>query len=139
MSFPKHRIPKINAMCLVCDDINSTILMSQPFADGYHRRHLCNSCGSYFYTLAKYDRSAYDRQASPFKDRPLTPEEIHERAEWEGEAEAVTIEGNGQVFATEFIEIINDIYTRHLRGEAISDKEADVIVIVEEANKAYHE
>lgn len=80
---PRSRIPKIVAACTVCGGETRSV-MSQPFADGYHRRHICRNpvCDYKFYSLTPYD--GRDAQASPlpFHDRPLSEAEVSQRMQW---------------------------------------------------------
>lgn len=138
-AIPKHRIPKIIPICPSCDGTDCSTVMSQPFAEGYHRRHICNGCGSAFYTLAKYDKTGYARQVVPFKDRPLLPWEEREREAWQAEATTVTIESNsGTELASEFLETVNEILLKHQRQEALTEREAEIVIAIEQLEKEYH-
>lgn len=121
---PRHRIPKVKSVtCPHCGGVdNVSTVMSQAFAAGYHRRHICNECSGPFYTLTEYDGSGYQQQYLPFKDRNLSPWERQQRIEWAAEAEPVTtmvISG----LATEFIETINEVFTKQADGNTLTDKE----------------
>lgn len=122
MTVPRHRIPKIKAPCISCLSDHVTIVLSLAYAAGYMRRHVCKECKASFYTLADYERKGYKVQAQMFKDRALTPWEQKQRLDWQ--AEAVTREVKLEAptgMATEFIETINNIFTKAQRGETLND------------------
>ena len=138
MSVPKHRIPKIKAACPVCFKDNTSTVMSQAFADGYMRRHLCNECDNPFYTLADYEGKGYKASIQRFKDRALTPWEQDQRIEWAREAAVVTHEGNN-AFATEFIETINIVFSKFQHGEDLAPKEHILIAKINQFEKEWSE
>lgn len=126
MTIPRHRIPKIKAECIACGGTSTSTVMSQAFAAGYHRRHICNQCDAPFYTLAHYGKNTYDIQAKPFKDRALTPWEAQQRLEWEAEGAMATLEVTSP-FATEFIEHINKVFVKHEKGAELTYQERRLI------------
>lgn len=133
---PKHRIPKITAQCIVCGELNVSTVMSQAFAAGYHRRHLCNECDTPFYTLAHYGKSTYEVQARPFKDRALTPWEEQQRMEWEAEGSNVTMQVITP-FATEFVETINFAFEKLQKGEVLAGEEHRLIAAINQLEKEF--
>lgn len=82
-SIPRSRIPKISAICIKCGSGTRTA-MSQPFADGYHRRHLCRNikCDYSFYSLTPYNGREAKVAPLPFHDRPLSLAEENQRMKW---------------------------------------------------------
>lgn len=78
---PHSFIPKPLVTCTECHGKVKTV-MGVAFTDGYHRRHVCQSCGYKFYTLASYDDDGFQAQPRPFKDRPLTKDDEDERLRW---------------------------------------------------------
>lgn len=76
ISVPRSRIPKLTATCPRCGGPTGT-LMSQAFADGYHRRHRCKNihCDFKFYTLTSYYGGKAQVASLPFPDRELTEAE----------------------------------------------------------------
>ena len=80
MKVPRSRIPKVHAVCPICSNGTKSVLGS-PFADGYHRRHVCK-CGYAFYTLAPYNGAEVQVCGLPFKDRALTEYEVEQRLQW---------------------------------------------------------
>jgi len=135
---PKHRIPKIKVECIACAGTNVTTVMSQAFSAGYHRRHICNECDAPFYSLALYDKSSYDVQSRPFKDRALTPWELQQRLEWEAEGNRVTLEVPSP-FATEFIETINIAFQRYDKGEMLTAKDDELMNAIIELERNYND
>lgn len=98
IAVPRHRIPKLTAVCPICRTGTRTV-MALPFAEGYHRRHICRDteCGHSFYTLAPYNGGTAKHSPQPFRDRPLTELETDERLGWWTETHAevmVTQQGN---------------------------------------------
>jgi hypothetical protein len=85
MGVPRHRIPKIFVACNVCQR-GMRAVMGTPFAEGYHRRLICDElkggCGNSFYTLTSYETGTFVASKTPFHDRPLTEREQAERLEW---------------------------------------------------------
>jgi len=73
-------IPKLHAVCPKCTSATK-VVMSNTFAEGQHRRHVCRECEFTFYTLTPYDGGTARMQGLPFKDRPLTELEAFKRAE----------------------------------------------------------
>lgn len=82
MLIPRSRIPKVIVICPRCHEGDVRTVMGAPFADGYFRRHKCQACDGAFYTLAPYDGSEAQVQATPFKDRELSDYEAAVRADW---------------------------------------------------------
>lgn len=80
---PRTMIPKINPLCPQCQSGTKTT-MGTAFADGYHRRHVCQNvdCGYKFYTLTDYDGESYDTSPTAFRDRKLNDYEIALRKQW---------------------------------------------------------
>ena len=94
---PRHRIPKLLAICPKCQSPVRTI-QGVPFAEGYHRRHYCKAsgCGYAFYTIKPYDDRPAKSSPLPFRDRELTDIEHDERMRWWTEMvpSQVTPQGN---------------------------------------------
>lgn len=103
LSVPLSRIPKIHPLCMKCGKGVRTI-MSQAYADGYHRRHACRDvlCGYKFYSLTPYNGRPAQISPLPFQDRPLSEAEESMRMQWWAEevehsrvvAPQVTQQGN---------------------------------------------
>jgi len=88
MLIPRSCIPKVLAMCVVCESAKVATRVSMPFADGYYRRHQCRECGTVFHSLAPYDGSLAEVSMSPFKDRELSEYEAYQRLQyWKKDAE----------------------------------------------------
>lgn len=82
MLIPRHRIPKIHAICPVCEEGNVKTRISAPFADGYWRRHQCLSCDKSFHSLTPYDGRPPVVSASQPTDRELSEYEVEVRMRW---------------------------------------------------------
>ncbi|QIG66877.1 hypothetical protein EVB41_047 [Rhizobium phage RHph_TM3_14A] len=82
MLIPRSRIPKIHAMCPICESGHIGVQTAAPYADGYYRRHKCKECGAAFHTLTPYDGGMPEVSAMPFKDRELSEYEAFQRAQW---------------------------------------------------------
>jgi hypothetical protein len=114
LSVPRHRIPKVSALCPQCG-AGTKIISAVPHAEGYHRRHQCRRtvCGKTFYTLAPYDGGVAVQSSLPFKDRPLTEFEYEERASWWTEdvvspvAPPITSGGNDDSFLRRIEQALN--------------------------------
>lgn len=132
-SVPRHRIPKAAPLCPDCES-KCTTVMSQAFAEGYHRRHVCTDCRLGFYTLAAYDNTGYTMQFLPYKDRALSPWEQQQRLEWADEAVSITSEVTA-TFATEFIETINEVFTKQTAGTELTAQEAILLDAVNTLEK----
>lgn len=102
ISVPRHRIPRLNALCPKCQDGYGSIIMATPYSEGYHRRHKCSNdaCGHAFYTITPYDGGQARYSLVPFRDRPLTELEEMQRLNWWSEIEpgVVTTESNRHEF-----------------------------------------
>ena len=79
MLIPRHLIPKVHAMCIICESGNVATKVASPFADGYYRRHECRGCGAVFHSLAPYDGSTAQVSMVAFKDRELSEYEAFQR------------------------------------------------------------
>lgn len=89
---PRSLIPKIIAICPVCDSGKVVTKVATPFADGYYRRHQCGDCGNVFHTLAPYDGAPAQVSATPFKDRDLSDYEAAVRMQqWDEQARVGTV------------------------------------------------
>lgn len=131
---PRHMIPKIKVECIYCYNMNVRTVMSNAYAEGYHRRHVCNDCDTAFYTLASYTERTYKVRSKPFKDRPLTPQERAQRLEWEAQASEAVVE-LGSPFATEFVETINLAFQREQEGKELTKDQKTIILVINELEK----
>lgn len=98
---PRSRIPQLAAVCPTCEGGTRTVL-SQAFTDGYHRRHNCPTCVTYFYTLTPYNGQTGETHQSDtaFQDRPMGEIEMLERIEWwrqDAAMAVITSPGNVEV------------------------------------------
>jgi len=75
MLVPKSRIPKVLAVCPLCQRGTKTT-MATPYSAGYMRRHFCEPCGQGYYSLAPYDGGTPLVQDKTFKDRDPTEYEV---------------------------------------------------------------
>lgn len=88
IAVPRHRIPKLSALCPRCQR-GTRVVSALAFAAGYHRRHICRdmACDYAFYTLTPYahengEQGTAQMSPLPFKDRPMTEEEVETRLAW---------------------------------------------------------
>lgn len=93
---PKNRIPKVYPVCPSCGGGTKT-MFGTPHATGYFRRHLCQICGTGFYSLAPFvgEPGEPEYSTSPFHDRALTELEQVKRKLWWDEADNGEVTLNG--------------------------------------------
>lgn len=111
-TIPRRKIPPFHPICPICNGGMKTI-MSSPFADGYHRRHRCRNihCDATLYSLASYHLPDVQVSHTPFKDRALTDDEMHERLQWWREEDELLERVTQYLAPQQFLNQIQEAYS----------------------------